>query len=50
MVSAVRFNEDGDLLFTCSADKSAAMFRTDTGEFIREFKSVGAVNDIDPSC
>ncbi len=46
-VNVVKFNYDGDLLFTAGADKRVNLFHGITGERIGNFDCRGAVKSID---
>jgi len=45
-VTALRFNDDGDLLFTGSKDGSVCVYRTDDGERIGTYKGHRSILDI----
>jgi|JI61114C2RNA_FD_contig_71_2030814_length_1083_multi_6_in_0_out_0_1 translation initiation factor 3 subunit I len=46
-INAVRFNYDGDLFFTASADNKVNMWEAYTGERIGSFATKAAVKTID---
>lgn len=46
-ISKVKFNEDGDLLFTGSRDKNVCLWYRDNGERIGTYTTPGAINDFD---
>lgn len=50
-ITRVKFNEDGDLLFTASKDHHPTVWNASTGERIGTYDGhKGAVWDLDPSC
>ena len=49
-LTAVKYNQDGDLLFTSSKDKHPAVWYTESGEMLGSYgPHFGTVWDIDPS-
>lgn len=48
-VRVVKFNADGDLLFTCSDDSYVVVWRPSTGEMIGKIKCSSAVKSMDIS-
>lgn len=49
-ITSVKYNLDGDLLFTCAKDHTPTVWYADTGERLGTYSHhVGAVWDIDPS-
>ena len=49
-ITAVKYNLDGDLLFSASKDKYVAVWYTDSGERLGTYgPHGGSVNDVDPS-
>ena len=48
-VRVVKFNADGDLLFTCSDDATVAVWKSQTGELVGKIKCGSAVKSLDIS-
>lgn len=48
-VRVVKFNRDGDLLFTCSDDSYVVVWRSATGEMIGKIKCKSAIKSMDIS-
>ncbi len=50
-ITRVKFNSDGDLLFTCAKDHHPTVWNAYTGERIGTYEGhKGAIWDIDPTC
>lgn len=48
-VRMIKFNADGDLLFTCSDDGYVVVWRTEKAEMVGKIKCASAVKSIDIS-